>query len=372
MANPQMEVKFLSIYVEENQGWFSATYFNALFCVDFLTGKVKYIGYFPKEKAINSYRNVVPYNQYLFFIPYYGSTIGIYDRKVKKIITIVIPLDILDKLGSPRFAFAYVYNDYLYMYGENSELIVKYNITLKKFTIANLIGRDEVKGFSASYYLLVNGKIYTLINDFNSIIEISPENFEFKVLKIANQGRKFCSFIEKDGILWIADTTGKIFEYNLAKKSYHSYNLKDRNKKEENNSELFWNMYECGGKIYMTALLNHSSYIFEIASKSFQENKNLQIEPHRKFPFWTNDIMAIWFLPLKYNDMLYFQWEADLTLRILDLQHNRLRILPILIEKKYYGKVLMKQRLERDGLIIETEDDYTLDWYVEELQNNFF
>lgn len=372
MFNSQTEVKFLSIYVEENQGWFSATYFNALFCVDLLTGKTEYIGYFPKEEAIDAYRNIVPHNQYLFFIPYYGSTLGIYDKNTKNIITIAIPADILNKLCNCRFSFAYVYGDCLYMYGKNSAIIVEYNIISQSFTLIDVFkDGDDTKEFSSPYHLLVGGKIYTLINDNSIIIEISPGNLEFTILNTNNIKRNICSFIEKKGRLWIVDTAGELYEYDLAEKNCRSYGLVDRNEKWEDNSGFFWSMYEYHDKIYMVAMYNHVSYVFDTISKTCQENKNFKIEPHRKFQFWTNEMMPIWFLSMQCNGMLYFQWEADLTLRILDLRNNQLKTLPVLIDKEHYCKALMKRKLERDGLVVETEDDCQLELYLDELRIDF-
>lgn len=372
MFNSQTEVKFLSIYVEENQGWFSATYFNALFCVDLLTGKTEYIGYFPKEEAINAYRNIVSYNQYLFFIPYYGSTLGIYDRNTKNIIAVAIPSDILNKLCNPKFAFAYVYCDCLYMYGANSDIIVEYDIVLNTFRLIDkFMGVNEIKGFRASYYLLVGGKIYTLINDFSAIIEISPENLEFRILNTDNIKRNFYSVIEKNGKLWITDMVGELYEYDLAAESCHSYGLIDENEKGDDSLGLFWSTYEYNDKIYMVALLNHASYVFDTISKTCQKNEKFKIEPHRKFKFRTNDAMPIWFLPMQCNGMLYFQWEADLTLRILDLRNNQLKILPILIDKNNYRRVLMKRKLEKDGIVVETDDDCPLELYLDELRIDF-
>lgn len=372
MLNSQTEVKFQSIYVEENQGWFSATYFNALFCVDLLTGKTEYLGYFPKEEAISAYRNIVAYNQYLFFIPYCGSTLGIYDKNTKSIMTIAIPVDILNKLCNHRFTFAYVYGDCLYMYGKNSALIVEYNIISQSFTLIDVFtDADDIKGFSSPYHLPVGGKIYTAINDNSAIIEISPENFECTILNSNNIKGKICSYIEKNGRLWLADTAGELYEYDLAEKNCRSYGLVDRNEKGDDNSGFFWSMHEYNDKIYMVAMVSHASYVFDTISKTCQENKNFKIEPHRKFQFQTNDLMSIWFLSTQCNGMLYFQWEADLTLRILDLRNNQLKILPVLINIEHYWKALMKQKLERDGLVVETEDDCSLELYLDELRIDF-
>lgn len=139
-------------------------------------------------------------------------------------------------------------------------------------------------------------------------------------------------------------------------------------KKEDNISEFFWSMYELDSKIYMIAMLNHASYIFDTVSKKIQINEKLQIEPHKKFQYVTNDIMSIWFLPMQCNDLLYFQWEADLTLRVLDLRDNKLKVLPVLVDKICCNRVWMKQKLERDGLVMESEDDYSLNWYLDELR----
>ena len=58
-------------------------------------------------------------------------------------------------------------------------------------------------------------------------------------------------------------------------------------------------------------------------------------------------------------------FRSDLTLRILDLRDNQLRVLPVLVDKKIYDGVLMKQKLERDGLIRESENDYPLSLYLD-------
>lgn len=371
MVGSQTEVKFISIYVEGNQGWFAALYYNALFCIDFCTGKTEYIGSFPNEETVYAYRNIVSCDQYVFFIPYHGNTLGIYDKGAKTITTAAIPAYILNKLCTPRFAFAYLYDDCLYMYGQNSEIIVKYDILLQSFTLIDIFAdKKDIEGFYSFNYTLIDGKIYTLINNGDAIIEISPGSLEFKILKMDIIKRKFRSFIGKKGKLWLADIAGELYEYDLAEEKCQSYGLINREKKEDNISEFFWSMYEFDGKIYMIAMLNHASYIFDTVSKKIQINEKLQIEPHRKFQFWTNDTMSIWFLPVKCHDMLYFQWEADLTLRILDLRDNQLKVLSVLIDKKYYDRVLMKQKLERDGLVMESEDDYSLNWYLDELRKD--
>ena len=366
MVNFQTEVKFISIYVEGNQGWFSALYYNALFCIDFRTGKIEYIGSFPNEETVYAYRNIVSCDQCVFFIPYYGNTLGIYDKDAKTITTVAIPAHILDKLCTPRFAFAYLYDDCLYMYGQNSAVIVKYDVILQSFTLIDIFAdtKDE-EGFYSFDYMWVDGKIYALINNGNAIIEISPGSFEFKILKTDNIKRNFRSFTGKKGRLWLADIAGELYEYDLDEERCQSYGLINVDKREDNISEFFWSLYEFDSKIYMIAMLNHTSYIFDTESRKIHKNEKLQIEPHRQFQFGTNDIMPIWFVPMQCEDKLYFQWEADLTLRILDLRDNQLRVLPVLVDKKIYDGVLMKQKLERDGLIRESENDYPLSLYLD-------
>lgn len=366
MVSPQEEVKFISIYVEGSQGWFAALYYNALFCVDFCTGKTEYIGSFPNEETVFAYRNIVSSEQYIFFIPYKGNTLGIYDKGAKIITTVAIPAYILNKLCTPRFAIAYMYDDCLYMCGLNSEIIVKYNIFLQSFTLIDIfVDKKDIEGFYSFDYMLINGKIYTLINNGDAIIEISPENFDFKILKKDIIKRRIHSFTGKQGRLWLADIAGELYEYDLAEEKCQSFGLLNIDKKEDDIAEFFWSMHEFDSKIYLVAMFNHASYIFDTVSKKIQKNEKLQIKPHRRFPFGTNDTMSIWFLPVKCHDMLYFQWEEDLTLRILDLKDNQLKVLPILVDKKHYARVLMKQRLERDGLVMESEDDYPLNLYLD-------
>ncbi len=366
MVSSQTEVKFISIYVEGNQGWFSALHFNALFCIDFCTGKTEYIGSFPNEETVFAYRNIVSCDQSVFFIPYHGNTLGIYDKGAKNITTVAIPAYILNKLCIPRFAFAYLYDDCLYMYGLNSEIIVKYDILLQSFTLIEIfVDKKDIEGFYSFDYMLIDGKIYTLINNGDAIIEISPASFEFKILKTDIIKRRVRSFIGKEGRLWLADIAGELYEYDLVEEKCQSYGLVNIDKKEDNIPEFFWSMREFDNKIYMIALLNHDSYIFDTVSKKIQINEKLRIEPHRKFQFGTNDMMSIWFLPIKCHDMLYFQWEADLTLRILDLRDNQLKVLPVLIDKGHYDRAMMKQKLERDGFVMESEDDYPLSLYLD-------
>lgn len=372
MANFQTEVKFISIHIEGNQGWFAALYYNALFCIDFCTRKTEYIGSFPNEETVYAYRNIVSCDQYVFFIPYHGNTLGIYDKDAKTITTVAIPAYILNKLCTPRFAFAYLYDGYLYMYGLNSEIIVKYDILLQSFTLIDIfVDKKNIEGFYSFDYMLIDGKIYTLINNGDAIIEISPGSFDFKILKRDIIKRRLRSFTGKKGRLWLADIAGELYEYDLSEEKCQSYGLLNIDKKEDNISEFFWSMYEFDSKIYMIAMFNHASYIFDTESKKIKKNEKFQIEPHRRFPFGTNDTMSIWFLPVKCHDILYFQWEADLTLRILDLKDNQLKVLPVLVDKKHYSRVLMKQRLEKEGLVVEFEDDYSLSLYLEELRKDF-
>ena len=60
-----------------------------------------------------------------------------------------------------------------------------------------------------------------------------------------------------------------------------------------------------------------------------------------------------------------------MTLRVLDLKNNQVSVIPVLVNEKYYGRVLMKQKLERDGLVTELEEVYSLDSYLDELRKDF-
>lgn len=110
---------------------------------------------------------------------------GIYDKDAKTITTVAIPAYILNKLCTPEFAFAYLYDDCLYMYGQNSEIIAKYDIHLQLFILIDIsVDKKDIEGFYSFDYMLIDGKVYTLINNGDAVIEISPGSFGFKILKM--------------------------------------------------------------------------------------------------------------------------------------------------------------------------------------------
>lgn len=368
------EVKFLSLFVEQNIGWFSALYFNGLFRINFLTKETEYIGEFPEKKSDVIYRYIVACKEKLFFTPCQGDSIGVYDRVKELISCINIPQFILNKLGTDRFAFAFEFSDYIYMFGYNNSIIVRFDIKLNTFTEINVFGNcEEIKIFSSANYILTDeNKIYTFINGSTKVIEITLEDFSYKILKLYSVEGSFISMAKRDDILWITDTAGELFEYNLKKEEYHTYLLEGVLENPDENTEQFaWNIYISDNKIYLLAGLNHASFIFDMITKCFKKNNELNLELHKKFSFWTNEAGPIWFLPTQYNDKIYFQWEADLTLRVLDLKNNQVSVIPVLVNEKYYGRVLMKQKLERDGLVTELEEVYSLDSYLDELRKDF-
>lgn len=364
------EIKFLSIYVEKNMGWFSAKYFNGLFSIDFSTGETKFIGQFPEEKSTAIYRNIIPYKNQLFFTPCRGDVIGVYD-KVGDIITCIdIPQSILNKLDDDRFAFSFEYCDSIYAFGLNSSIVLKLDIKTKLFNEIRIFSNSEnVKSFSSTSYVLTNeNKLYTFVNNAKEVIEITLKDFSYRILKIYQTRGSLISLAKKDDALWITDTIGKLVEYDLKKEKYQKYSIQNvLAKPDDKTGQFAWNLYICEDNIYMIAGINHASYIFDILTKCFKKNDKFEIDPHKKFPFWTNDAGPICFLPIQYNDKVYFQWEADLTLRILDLKNNQLESLPVIVDKKHYAKVLIKQKMERRDFLFETEDEFSLDLFLDTL-----
>lgn len=364
------EVKFYSLYVEENMGWFTARYFNGLFHINFSTGKTKYIGQFPEKGAMSIYREIISYKDRLYFIPIRGDTIGVYNRADEQITCIDIPQYIMNRFisGKDPFAFVLEYCGSIYMFGYNTIVLKLDTITKLLTEISVFVNCEDVKSFSSDSYVRTNeNKIYTIINNAKEVIELSLKDFSYRILRIHQPKGNFISLVKKGYKLWIIDTKAELFEYDLEKENCQEYFIQnDWGYLDKNLGQFIWSMYIYEDNIYMIAKLNHASYIFNSLTKHFKKNDKFKLEPHKKFRSGTWDMAPILFLPIEYKNMVYFQWEADLTLRILDLRNNQLRIFPILVNKRHISSVFMTNILERNGLIIESEE-YPLDLYLDKL-----
>lgn len=186
-------------YIEEDVMWFANFMFNGLFKADINTGKVEFLGHFPKE-ALGTQRlhaSIKKYKEQLIFTPAQGRYISIYNMKDNTFKTIEVE-DSKFKYAGPKFAASVQFNEYIFMIPQAYHAIIRLNVETEEVTYITKWYEKEKVGQLAKDAMLfrregvsIGNKVYLASGQHNAIFEFNMETLEGKYIKVGKQFRRF-------------------------------------------------------------------------------------------------------------------------------------------------------------------------------------
>lgn len=129
--------------------WFSSYIGNALFFYDGIS--TKYIGMFPDEEkeAYRLFSSVVKYKNLLIFTPLMAKHIAVYDIAKNEFSTLEIERWFPKRTGQGKFCTSFLNGDYLYMFPEYYQGIIKMCLNNMQIVILD----DWIKELEANFSL---------------------------------------------------------------------------------------------------------------------------------------------------------------------------------------------------------------------------
>ncbi len=192
--------------------WFSAMNYNGLYCLNRMNGRLSFMGGFPEED-LNIYEmhfDIVEYKMKLFFIPFNGSHVSVYDIAEKEMRTVRLPQ------GQVRgkFVKGIKKDEYLYLMPGRYEQIVRINMETEKITKLFKLsvydaGRNEDGYFSDAGSVMDGDNIYFPMADTGFIMKMNLNTGEIDKIDLSSHVRKIQSLCSNDGVFWILDDRGR-------------------------------------------------------------------------------------------------------------------------------------------------------------------
>ena len=189
--------------------WISASNINGLFKVNKKNLRAKYMGSFCGETISGRlFTEIIKHDDNLYFIPYAANAIAVYNVKTNEFSSVELkaPDGIIQSQYNPKtkFAFAALYQDFLYLFPKTYPAIVKYNCTTMEVEYLsepmNLLNKnpcDEIYGYFQNGY--ISGQYITMFSSrVKRIVRFDMEQDTFDIIEKCENDYTY-GRIESDG-----------------------------------------------------------------------------------------------------------------------------------------------------------------------------
>lgn len=187
------KLRYLDFVEKGEDIWFSNLSFNALIKLNKNTGRIEIIDKFPNYKVEEQWLYIAIYliENKLFFIPHQSQEIVSYDITTRKFTSFALDLDIVGKKRG-YFLSAYAYKNFIYMFPAYTRYIVRFDILNNSITYLDLGLNTALRNLSKEVvcfikeFEIIGHKIYIPFAMLNAIavFDLEHEQLEIKYLNI--------------------------------------------------------------------------------------------------------------------------------------------------------------------------------------------
>lgn len=214
MQSRNYGLHFRDAYIDGEYLFFSADNFNGLFRYKKGEGKAELLGYFSEYPSYkkNLHRQVVDIDEKLYFIPYEGKGIDIYDKNTGKLSFVKIQRDGMNELQISR---AFVMENDIVMVPSDIKIpfiifrTKENTYELRRYFQGKIM--DYFHGFETVHFALYSScilekKLYLAVSDSNVILCINLEDEQVSVVELKKNYRiRNMCICEKDLYLTMTD-----------------------------------------------------------------------------------------------------------------------------------------------------------------------
>ena len=304
--------------------WFCPQYFNSLFCMDILTGEVKFLGEFPNEKygTERLYASMKIVKGKIYFIPFSAKAIAVYDIETGEFSNILIDEKKAGCKVETDFLFMGVeeYKNYLFILPVFCKAIIRLNVDNQEIDYITK-WYEEIKqnifskacGFFRRQVVVREGKLYAPFCTANAVLELDCNTLNSKIHKLGEEKIGYSGICcDGDDFYLSPIESGDLCKWNLKKNSICKFRL--YKECAVNNSYAYVGVLNANHKILLFPSIHEDGVLDESI-------KNIEIKEGR-FSFAKEEE----------GGSAYYDMDKGL-LTIIQWQDNRLITVPIMADR---------------------------------------
>jgi len=222
------KIRFINIYDDGTDYWFTAYYFNALFKMNKQTWEAEYIGSFPNEKAlgVHLYNSISACNGKLYFTPATASEIAVYDPKKKEFGKIIIDKpkvkSKVNYLSDHKFFASVQYKKWIFFIAYRYPAFVRYDTVTGQLDYfsewvdqLNNIITECGDGFFYHNVIVDGSRFIAASGVTNALVEFDMKNCVPKVHAVGSTGNRYSSVCFDGENYWMSPwRTGPVVKWN--------------------------------------------------------------------------------------------------------------------------------------------------------------
>ena len=195
------DIEFENIFLDKDELWFTAYYFNGLFKMKRNEWIPEFVGTFPNEKldGFRLYSSILEYDNKLYFTPLRAKEIAVFDKsngKINKISIEKLEIGYLDGYTGWNYLSAVLYGNKIIFFPHQRTAIVQYDIEKNRLSKIETWVKEIVDYklcFPRLYAKVVidEGIVYAPVAGSNLLQIINMESGQAKIYQIGEKGVSF-------------------------------------------------------------------------------------------------------------------------------------------------------------------------------------
>ena len=229
---------FENIHVMENDIWFTAYNYNALFKMDRSSWQTEYVGSFPNEKqdGWRLYASILEHDEKLVFVPSAAEEIAEYNinKKTFKKTRIMEPENTLVDKYKPeaKFYAAAKYKNYIFFIACSYPAFIRYDVNSGKIDYytdwveeLNGLNEDSKDVYFRQAACVVDSCFIVASCSANAFVQFDMENCISKVFRVGNKDARYSGICHDGKDFWGAPRNeGPIVRWNRETNTFKEYN----------------------------------------------------------------------------------------------------------------------------------------------------
>lgn len=232
VENKRLQFWDASMYGEDL--FFSARNFNGLFCMEKDRTEAEFIGHFPEEVVWqkNLHSQVISINDKLYFIPFQGTGVSIFDIKSKEFFYV----NIEDK-QPVEISKAFVVGDDIFMVPLNLKkpFILFHTVSnayemkreLQQKILKQFSGKQEIR-FGGYGSCAVGQKIYLAVSGTNRIISLDLDSQQVNIYKLPIEYKLRNIYYDRGKLYFTLSDQYKIICWDIDTENHYEYIIENR------------------------------------------------------------------------------------------------------------------------------------------------
>lgn len=226
-------IQFMDAYTEEGYMYFSAANFNGLFRLKKGSSEAEFLGYFTGEPLwqVDLHRQVIGVGDKLYFLPFNGSGISIYEKRTGDFSFVKI-----DTIQQVLVSRAFVIKDDIIMICSNlKEPFIIFHTEKNAYEFADDL-RDSVKEkLSASEKIffnlygscMVDEKIYLTVQNTNKVLAVNLLDRKVNIYSLPGKYKLRNIYIDKGIFYFTQSGEGAVVRWDFRTNDCYEYSLRE-------------------------------------------------------------------------------------------------------------------------------------------------